>query len=331
MTDAERRTLVVGSDEAGERADVALAGLFPEHSRSALQKAVKAGAVTLNGGPVKSGHRLREGDVLSGAAPEAAAPTVPAEDLPIDVLFEDERLIVVNKAAGMIVHPGRGNPTGTLAAALQHRFDTLSDAGGAHRPGIVHRLDRDTSGVLVVAKDNPAHAALSDQFAARTVKKEYAAIARGVPGFDSDWIETHVRVDPRVRERMQVCEAGGNARSARTFYEVAERFAPKGGRGTGHTLFRLFPHTGRTHQLRVHLRHLGHPIVADNVYGGGKSFTVAEAQGETSPGGRTLIRRQALHARRLEFDHPASGERLSFEAPLPRDMTAVLDALREPR
>ncbi|NNJ24242.1 RluA family pseudouridine synthase [Alienimonas chondri] len=331
MSDAERRSLVVGPDQVGERADVALAGLFPEHSRSALQKAVKAGAVTLNDAPVKSGHRLKEGDVLSGTAPEAAAPTVPPEDLPLNVLHEDERLIVVNKAAGMIVHPGRGNPTGTLAAALQHRFDTLSDAGGEHRPGIVHRLDRDTSGVLVVAKDNRAHADLSAQFAARTVKKEYAAIARGIPGFDSDWIETHVRTDPKMRERMQVCEAGGNARSARTFYEVVERFPPKDGRGTGYTLFRLFPHTGRTHQLRVHLRYLGHPIVADNMYAGGKVLTDAEARGATEPGGRGLIRRQALHARRLEFDHPESGERVAFEAPLPTDMSRVLDALRDAR
>lgn len=328
MSDAARRTLTVTPEQAGERADVLLSGLFPEHSRSALQRAVRAGAVTVNDGPVKSGHRLKAGDVLAGEAPAETAPTVPAEDLPVSVLHEDDRLVVVDKAAGMIVHPGKGNPTGTLAAALQHRFDALSDAGGTHRPGVVHRLDRDTSGVLVVAKDNRTHAALSAQFAARTVKKEYAAIARGVPGFDSDWIETHVRVDPRVRERMQVCDAGGNARSARTFYEVAERFPPRDGRGTGHTLFRLFPHTGRTHQLRVHLKHLGHPIVADAMYGGGKSFTAAEADGATEPGGRTLIRRQALHARRLEFDHPETGERVAHEAPLPPDMTAALDALR---
>ena len=331
MSDGARRSLTAGPEQAGERVDVALAGLFPEHSRSALQKAVKAGAVTLNGAPVKSGHRLKEGDVLIGTEPEAAAPTVPAEDLPLNVLYEDDALVVLNKAAGMIVHPGRGNPTGTLAAALQHRFDALSDTAGEHRPGIVHRLDRETSGVLVVAKENRTHAALSAQFAARTVKKEYAAIARGVPGFDSDWIETHVRVDPKLRERMQVCGAGGNARSARTFYEVAERFPPKDGRGTGYTLFRLFPHTGRTHQLRVHLRYLGHPIVADNMYAGGKVLTEAEAHGATEPGGRALIRRQALHARRLEFDHPVTGERRAFEAPLPADMAAVLDALRDAR
>ncbi|MEM9701631.1 MAG: RluA family pseudouridine synthase [Planctomycetota bacterium] len=331
MSEGERRSLTVSPEQAGERADLLLGTLFPEHTRSALQKAIRSGDVTLNGGPVKSGHRLRDGDVLAGTAPKAAEPTVPAEELPLDVLHEDDRLIVVNKAAGMIVHPGKGNPTGTLAAALQHRFDSLSDAGGAHRPGVVHRLDRDTSGVLVVAKDNRAHAALSEQFAARTVTKEYAAVAKGVPGFDSDWIETHVRTDPRVRERMQVCGPGGNARSARTFYEVAERFPPRDGRGTGCTHFRLFPHTGRTHQLRVHLKHLGHPILADAMYGGGKSFTDAEAAGNTKPAGRTLLRRQALHARRLEFDHPETGERQTHEAPLPPDITAVLDALRSGR
>ena len=328
MSEAGPRTLTVGSEEAGERADVVLAGLFPEHSRSALQKAVKAGAATLNGEPVKSGHRLREGDVLTAAPPAPAAPTVPAENLPIAVLHEDDRLIVVNKPAGMIVHPGRGNPSGTLAAGLQFHFDRLSDAGGEHRPGIVHRLDRDTTGVLVAAKDNAAHAALSAQFAARTVEKEYLAIARGLPGFDSDWIETHVCIDPKVRERMRVCEPGGNARAARTFYEVEDRFPPPDGRGTGFCVVRLFPHTGRTHQLRVHLRHLGHPIVADAVYGGGKSLTEAEVSGETKPGGRTLIRRQALHARRLAFDHPGTCERATFEAPVPADMTGVLDALR---
>ena len=321
------RALTAGPEDAGERLDVVLHRLFPEHSRSALQRAVKAGTVTLNGEPAKNGHRLREGDVLTAGPPAPSAPTVPAEDLPLTVLHEDDRLVVLDKAAGMIVHPGRGNPTGTLAAALQHRFDALSSVAGEHRPGIVHRLDRETSGVLVVAKDDRAHAHLAAQFAARTVKKEYLAIARGLVMFDSDWVETHVRTDPRQRERMQVCGPGGGARSARTFYEVARRFPPRGGKGTGFCEVKLFPHTGRTHQLRVHLRHLGHPIVADRAYGVEKALTEAEAAGDTQPGGRVLIRRQALHARRLSFDHPDSGERLTVEAPVPADMAAVLEAL----
>ena len=319
--------LVAGEADAGVRVDQAVQRLFPEHSRSALQRAVKAGAVTLNGEPTKSGHRLKAGDVLRATPPEPVAPAVPAEDLPLTVLHEDEALVVLDKAAGMIVHPGRGNPTGTLAGALQHRFDTLSGMAGAHRPGIVHRLDRDTSGVLVVAKDDRTHAALSAQFAARTVKKEYAAVVRGLPGFDSDWIETHVQTDPRVRERMRVCGPGGNARSARTFYEVAARFPPPGGVGGGFSHVRLFPHTGRTHQLRVHMKHLGHPIVADAAYGGGSSVTAGELRTGT-PGGRGVIRRQALHARELSFDHPAAGERVAFAAPLPPDMAEVLETLR---
>ena len=319
-------TFTAAAADAGTRVDQAVSALFPEHSRSAVQRAVKAGRVTLNGDPVKSGHRLKAGDVLRADPPEPTAPTVPAEDLPLDVLHEDDRLVVLNKAAGMIVHPGRGNPTGTLAAALQHRFDSLSGMAGAHRPGIVHRLDRDTSGVLVVAKDDRAHAALSDQFAARTVKKEYAALVRGLPGFDSDWIETHLRVDPKVRERMRVCEAGGDAREARTFYEVAARFPPPAGQGTGFAHVRLFPHTGRTHQLRVHMKHLGHAILADHVYGHEKSVTTDELT-TGRPGGRGVLRRQALHARRLEFAHPGTGERVAFEAPLPTDMASALELL----
>ena len=325
----EPAELTATAEDAGVRVDQAVQRLFPDRSRSALQKAVKAGGVTLNGEPTKSGHRLKAGDVLRATAPPQSSPTVPAEDLPLTVLHEDERFVLIDKAAGMIVHPGRGNPTGTLAAALQHRFDALSAVAGSHRPGIVHRLDRDTSGVLIVAKDDATHAALSAQFAARTVKKEYAAIVRGLPGFDSDWIETHVRVDPKQRERMRVCDPTDGSREARTFYEVAERFPAADSAGAGFAEMRLFPHTGRTHQLRVHLAHLGHPIVADAVYGREKTLTEGDVTAGVA-GGRPLIRRQALHARRLTFDHPTTGERMTVEAPLPADMARVLGVLRSP-
>ena len=322
-----RVSLIVGEDGTDERLDHWLARRFPSFSRSALQRAVKGGGVTLNGRAVKSGHRLRAGDAVAARLPEERAATVPAEELPLSILHEDDRLVVLDKAAGMIVHPGRGNPTGTLAAALQFHFDTLSDAAGEHRPGIVHRLDRDTSGVLVVAKDNRAHDVLSRQFAKRTVEKRYVAIARGLLNFDSDWIETHVSVDPNLRERMRVCGPGGKARLARTFYEVAERFPvhANGGPG-GYTLVNLSPHTGRTHQLRVHVAHLGHPLVADRMYGGGKLLSVGDVDGSGRP--HALIRRQALHAARLTFDHPGTGERVSFEAALPGDIGRVLEALR---
>ena len=295
----------------GWRLDHYLTRLYPNHSRAAFQKAIAGGQCRVNGLVAKSSRRLHVNDRISLTLPEAPDHTIPPEPLPIAILHEDDSLVVLDKGAGMIVHPGRGNPDGTLAAALQYHFDQLSDAAGEHRPGIVHRLDRDTTGVIVVAKDNQTHHRLSRQFEQRTVEKQYVAVVRGQPQFDSDWIETHLRTHPRHRERMQVCGEGGDARHAETFYQVAARY-------DGYTLVDLFPKTGRTHQLRVHMQHLGHPIVADRVYGGGAAFPT---QGEP------LITRQALHARRLSFDHPATGERMTHEAAIPADMQAVIESL----
>jgi 23S rRNA pseudouridine1911/1915/1917 synthase len=231
----------------------------------------------------------------------------------------------------MITHPGRANYRGTLAGALQFHFDSLSDVAGALRPGIVHRLDRDTSGVLVVAKDNQVHHRLSGQFERREVVKEYRAICWGVVDRDSDFIDTHVRVNPVTREKMIVCEPGGNSRQAMTFYDVLERF-------DGITHVRLLPKTGRTHQLRVHLKHLGHPIVADRLYGGGYALARShlepghdarrESKRPPTADGEALISRQALHALRLAFRHPVTGAPLEFEAPLPIDFEQTLEALR---
>lgn len=310
----------VESRAHGWRLDHYLTRLYPNFSRAAMQKAVSDGGVTVNGLVVKPSRRLRVNDRIGVVLPEIADDGIPAEDLPLTILYEDDAIVVLNKAAGMIVHPGRGNPTGTLAAALQFHFDQLSDAAGLHRPGIVHRLDRDTTGVMVVAKDNQTHHRLSAQFEARTVEKQYAAIVKGHPEFDADWIETHIRAHPKHREKMQVCAEGGDAREAVTYYEVAERFA-------GYALMRLFPKTGRTHQLRVHMRHIQHTIVADKQYGG-VPLSRANLDGE---GEEPLINRQALHAHRLSFDHPATGERMKFEAELPNDMQQTLDALRELR
>lgn len=331
---AEPTLLTVESRAHGWRVDHYLSRLYPNYSRALFQKAIEQHAVLVNGLPVKASRRLRVNDRLSVRLPRGPDQTLPAEDIPLDVLFEDEFLVVINKAAGMITHPGRGNYRGTLAGALQFHFDTLSDVAGQLRPGIVHRLDRDTSGVLVVAKDNQVHHRLSAQFQQREVTKEYRAIAWGVIDRDSDFIETHVRVNPQAREKMIVCEPGGNARQAVTFYEVLERFYD-------FTYVRMFPKTGRTHQLRVHLRHLGHPIVADRLYGG-RQFLAASyldpdhptrrdsrPPPEISDDAEILIRRQALHAFRLAFQHPVSGARLEFEAPLPADMENTLAALRK--
>jgi 23S rRNA pseudouridine1911/1915/1917 synthase len=325
--------ITVEARAQGWRVDHYLSRLFPNFSRALFQKAIEQQAILVNGIPVKTSRKLRMNDRLSVRLPELPDRTLPPEDIPLSILFEDEYLVVLNKQAGLIVHPGKGNYRGTLAGALQFHFDRLSDVAGQLRPGIVHRLDRDTSGVLVIAKDNQVHHRLSGQFERREVTKEYLAIARGVFDLDEDEIATHVCINPRHRERMMVCEAGGNSRPAVTRYAVAERYA-------GFTVVRLFPKTGRTHQLRVHLQHLGHPIVADRLYGGGarlsladllpstatseRSAPEAEAETQSSP---ELISRQALHARRLAFRHPHSGKQMEFEAPLPDDMTCAIAAL----
>lgn len=321
----------------GWRVDHYLSRIFPNFSRGLFQKAIEQQAVLVNGIPVKASRRLRVNDLLSVRLPVLPDRTLPPEDIPLDVLYEDDALIVINKPAGLIVHPGKGNYRGTLAGALQFHFNRLSDVAGQLRPGIVHRLDRDTSGLLVVAKDNQVHHRLSGQFERREVEKEYLAVTRGVFELDSDEISTFVRVNPKKREKMVVSEPIGNARPAITHYEVATRYA-------GFTAVRLFPKTGRTHQLRVHMQYLRHPIVADRLYGGGACLTIREvidgpdttSQTATRKKRRAteeceaddvLIDRHALHARRLTFRHPQSGKRLEFEAPVPIDLHRTLEAL----
>ncbi len=334
-------TVTVEDRAHGWRLDHYLTRLYPNYSRAAFQKAIAAGAILVNGLQAKPSRRLRVNDVLSVRLPEESDHGIPAENIPLSIIYEDDALVVINKSAGMIVHPGRGNPQGTLAAALQFHFDSLSDVAGRFRPGIVHRLDRDTSGLLVVAKDNQVHHRLAGQFERREVKKVYHAIVWGEVELDSDYIETYVRVHSKNREKMTICPPGGEAREAVTFYEVIQRFR-------GFTHVRLHPRTGRTHQLRVHLQHLGHSIVADRLYGGHakldwdqlgtrEKLTPFEYTGESAESdsagstSRPLITRQALHARRLAFDHPSDGSRREFEAPLPDDMQRTLDALRNQR
>jgi 23S rRNA pseudouridine1911/1915/1917 synthase len=318
-------TLIVESRAHGWRIDHYLSRLFPNYSRVMFQKAIEQQAVLVNGLPVKMSRRLRVNDHISVRLPQLPDSSLPPEDIPLNILYEDEWLVVINKPAGMIVHPGKGNYGGTLAGALQFHFDELSDVAGRFRPGIVHRLDRDTSGVLVVAKNNQVHHRLSRQFEQREVRKEYRAIAWGNFDLDSDYIETYMRVNSRNREKMCVCPPGGNAREAATFYEVLERF-------DGFTYVRLEPKTGRTHQLRVHLQHLGHPIVADRLYGGRAQLTRADIDPKETVSvaneEEILISREALHAFRLEFRHPESAQSMQFEAPLPADIEATLAALR---
>ncbi|MEX2287215.1 MAG: RluA family pseudouridine synthase [Planctomycetaceae bacterium] len=320
--------LTVEARAHGWRIDHYLTRLFPNYSRALFQQAIEQERILVNGLPIKRARRLRVNDRLSVRLPEQPDLSLPPEDIPLAILYEDAAIVVLDKAAGMIVHPGKGNYRGTLAGALQFHFNELSDAAGQQRPGIVHRLDRDTSGVLVVAKNNQVHHRLSGQFERREVTKEYRAIVWGDVELESDYVETFLRVHSGKRERMSVCEAGGNARHAVTFYQVLERFA-------GFTYLALFPKTGRTHQLRVHMQHLGHPIVADRLYGGRGELRVSNLGG--ARGGNVasedrsdvLIARQALHALRLKFRHPEGGQSLEFEAPLPEDFQRTLEALRE--
>ncbi|WP_166831373.1 RluA family pseudouridine synthase [Thalassoroseus pseudoceratinae] len=325
LENAEPIEITVEARAHGWRLDHYLARLFSNYSRGLFQTAISQERILVNGVAAKPSRRVRVNDRLTVQLPEVPDSSLVPEDIPLDVLYEDDFLVVINKSADMIVHPGKGNYRGTLAGALQFHFDSLSDMAGTLRPGIVHRLDRDTTGVLVVAKNNQVHGRLSAQFEERSVEKEYRAVTWGHIEFDSDYIETHTRTHPKAREKMMTCEPGGNARKASTFYEVLRRFSlPNGQKFTS---VKLLPKTGRTHQLRVHMQHLGTPIIADRLYGGRKELKKSVLNEDATDGETVLIARQALHAHRLKFAHPDSGESMEFIAPLPDDIEQTLAAI----
>jgi 23S rRNA pseudouridine1911/1915/1917 synthase len=309
----------------GKRLDQYLVDRFPAYSRSIIQKIIGADAVTVNAHDVKPSYTVKRGDHIRIWLPELNDDAPEPEPIPLNIIYEDEFFLVVNKPPGMVVHPAKGHWRGTLVNALQYHFDELSKIAGPHRPGIVHRLDRDTSGLIVVAKDDLAHANLAAQFERRSVRKEYVAITCGVLDRDSDFIERPLGPHPTHREKMAIRNTEDGGKDAVSYYEVAERF-------DGFTLVRIYPKTGRTHQIRVHLAHVGCPILADHAYGGRRSLSLNEivAPGSDGPD-HVLITRQALHANRLWLDHPRIREPLEFEAPLPQDFSVTLDALRKHR
>ncbi len=309
-----------GPEVAGLRLDRFLGLLFADYSRAFLQRAVREGRVLVNGLAAKPGRPLRAGDVVRAELPILVEDRLEAEAIPLEILFEDEHLLAVNKPPDLVVHPARGAARGTLAnALLYHCRQGISDLNGPLRPGIVHRLDRDTSGVILAAKSNAAHRELARQFKDREVRKEYLALVRGRMTHDSGEVALPIERDPRFRERMRAREGAG--RTARTRWFVEERFAR-------FTLLRVEPLTGRTHQIRVHLAALRHPVAADVLYGGGEGLHLHEVTGRGAPGGEPLIARQALHARRIRFAHPADGRPMDLVAPTPPDLARVLDALR---
>ncbi|HSU86051.1 MAG TPA: RluA family pseudouridine synthase [Chthoniobacterales bacterium] len=292
--------LTVPNEHAGWRLDRYLALALPQFSRSRLQTLIRSGNVQLQGKAARIRESLRAGDVVRLVEPPVQEIEDQAEEIPLEILFEDDDLLVLNKAAGLVVHPGAGNQTHTLVNALLHHCASLSGIGGKQRPGIVHRLDKETSGCLVVAKNDAAHSALARQFAEREVNKTYLALVAGIPKRSRGIIEAPIGRHPVHRKKMHIDLRRG--RAARTEYRVLQS-------GGGISLVECALHSGRTHQIRVHLHHLGHPVIGDSLYGK-----------------KNAAPRQMLHAWKLGFTHPRTKERLFFEAPVPPDFRAILQA-----
>jgi 23S rRNA pseudouridine1911/1915/1917 synthase len=298
-----------------ERLDVFLCGQFPAVSRGTIQRLIEQGHITVNGESVKPTHHPRTGEQIKVYWPEARPAEAQPEDIPLEILFEDKDLLVLNKPPGLVVHPAAGHEEHTLVNALLHHCaGQLSGIGGVARPGIVHRLDKETSGCLVVAKNDATHVALAEQFAGRTLEKIYHAIVCGEVTRASGEMRASIARHPTHRKRMAATD--GSGREAWTSYRVLERLRSA-------TLAEALLHTGRTHQIRVHFQHLGHPVVGDATYGDRQNKRLTELTGYAAP-------RQMLHAHTLAFMHPRKKKKLTFEAPWPEDFKAALKALRIP-
>ncbi len=297
--------LTAEAADAGERLDAFLSASLEELSRSRAQQLIEQGLVTLEGAAVKKNHRVSAGERFRAEIPEPEALELMPENIPLDIVFEDDDLIVLVKPKGLVVHPAPGHPSGTLVnALLYHCGDTLSGIGGVSRPGIVHRLDMDTSGLMLCAKNDRAHRLLSAQLADRSLHRVYEALLRGTPRDPEGTVDAPIGRSPKDRKKMAVTDKG--SRRAVTRYRVLEVFP-------GFSLVRCELETGRTHQIRVHMAHIGHPVAGDPLYGGG------------TPLGLTS---QCLHARAISFIHPATGETMRFESELPPEFTRALAALR---
>ena len=298
--------MILTLDRSGERLDAALARLVPELSRSQAQRLIEQGAVTCGGRPVKKNEKLQPGDTLTLTLPEVQETALEAQQIPLDVCYEDADVIVVNKPKGLVVHPAPGHPDGTLVnALLAHCGDSLSGIGGERRPGIVHRIDKDTSGLIIAAKNDFAHASLAAQLKDHSLARTYVCIVCGNIREDSGVIDAPIGRHPADRKKMAVTEK--NSRSAVTHWRVLERFG-------GYTLVECRLETGRTHQIRVHMAYRGHPILGDMVYGHKKPELGQDSQ--------------CLHARELTFVHPRSGERVTVSCELPEYFTQLLQKLR---
>jgi 23S rRNA pseudouridine1911/1915/1917 synthase len=332
MTDTTERveTLLIGDEEAGIRLDRVLAARIADTSRSRLKALILDGRVTIGGATVRDpGYRVRSGDTILLALPPPEDAEVAPEAIPLDVVYEDDELIVIDKPKGLVVHPAAGNWTGTLVnALLAHCGDSLSGIGGVRRPGIVHRLDKDTTGLMVVAKTDRAHHKLAAQFAdhGRTgpLVRGYLAFAWGAPDRPRGTIDKPIDRHPRARDKMAVREGG---REAITHWEVLERYQGVDGKPVA-SLLACRLETGRTHQIRVHLAAIGHPLMGDETYGAGFKTKTALLP-PAAQAALTGLQRQALHAYLLGFEHPASGEEMEFESELPADLAHLRQTLSD--
>lgn len=326
------RQFVVPESVDGLRIDLFLTQCCDGYSRSQIRLAVQEDGGEVDGRIVRPSFKVRSGQVVRFRLPKPSSDDTIPENIPLDILYEDDGLVVINKAAGMVVHPARGNWSGTLTSALAFRFQSLSDINGPTRPGIVHRLDRDTSGVIVVAKNNAVHLHLAAQWHDREVAKKYIAITAGRLDRDRDWINAPLGRHPYQRDKQAVRENHESSKPASTFYEVQERYGRV-------TRVDVAPKTGRTHQIRVHMAHIGCPILCDRLYAGHATLSRGElirAAGLDATHrslwtaeqlGEVILNRQALHASDLTIVHPQTNAEMTFHAPLPADLRRVIDLL----
>jgi len=314
-TDTE--LITVTEDQAGARLDAFLASQTHDVSRTRIQRSIDNGDVLVNDVQVKSSYRVHAGDRIELDLPEPAPVDLIAEPIPLDIVFEDDDMVVIDKPAGLVVHPGAGNPSRTLANALVYHFNQLSGAAGKIRPGIVHRLDKETSGLLVVAKNDAAHENLSDQFSERQVGKQYVALVYGKLSVPRGEVQARIGRGSHNRTRMAILR-GSAGRPAHTVFEVATAYQE-------FTLLDVQLKTGRTHQIRVHMAHIGHPVVGDTTYGAGREKTVRDIAVRKEILG---MGRHFLHSAELAFKHPRSGEQLRFTSDLPDDLLSFLSSLK---